>query len=339
MTQAMILAAGMGTRLGELSHNLPKPLLPVCNHPLICWATELCVHYGITNIAVNLHHLGNLIQKTLDESAPTAAQIVYSHEQNILGTGGGIKKMASILPRQTTLVINGKIIIDIDLKKLLDFHRNSGALATMVVYPHPHAAKWSPIGVDDKCQITRLLDEKKSGIGTTTDYMFTGIHVLESEFIDAIPNKQCCVIRTAYTDLFRQKASLAAYVHQGYFYEHSTPARLLQGNFNLLDINTIFPAHNKQLCGKDPSAKIHPKAKLLEPFLIGPNCQIKKGARVGPYAILGNNVTVASDVTVQNSIVLNHVELSCNCNREIVTSNCKISVPKTDDPMDEPKYA
>jgi NDP-sugar pyrophosphorylase family protein len=205
--------------------------------------------------------------------------------------------------------MNAKIVIDLDLGAVLEAHRQSGALATMVLTPDAQAEKWGAIGLDAKGRVVRLLDQRRPGAGPSQDYMFTGVHVLEPELIAAIPEGPCCIIRTAYTELFRRGALLCGYVHGGYFQEHSTPARYLRGNFNLLEGRAEPPARPGPLRGVDPSAHVHASARLCEPLLVGPGAVIEAGATVGPRVVLGARARVAAHVELAESVVWPDVEV------------------------------
>jgi NDP-sugar pyrophosphorylase family protein len=91
----MILAAGFGTRLRPLTNTIPKPLLPVGGTPLIVWNLLLLRRHGIRDVIINLHHLGELIEKELGDGSTVGMRISYSHEPTILGTGGGLKQAES----------------------------------------------------------------------------------------------------------------------------------------------------------------------------------------------------------------------------------------------------
>lgn len=321
MTVALILAAGMSSRLLQLSTLRPKPLLPVANETLLNWAVRLCVRAGLTEQAVNLHHLGEMIRAQLKDGAALGARVQYSEEPEILGTGGGIKKMAELFTPQTVVAINAKIVVDLDLTAVLDFHREQGALATMVLAPVANAEQWGAIGIDQRGQLTRLLDEQRLGPGPTMNYMFTGIHVLEPELLKAIPSGSCCIIRTAYTQLFKQGAPLAGYVHRGYFFEHSTPARYLQGNFNLLD-DKVHPAHFLgPFQGVHPTAYVAESAKIIPPVLIGPGAEIEDGAEVGPYVVLGARAVVAADVRLQHCVVWPEIFVNQSASDAVITEH------------------
>src|SRR5262245_57381092 len=112
--RALVLAAGLGTRLGALSDERPKPLLPVCDIPLIRYAVAPLGGDGVVEIAINLHHKGELIERELGSGADLGVSITYSHEPVILGTGGGIVKLADFLTdggSRDFYIVNGKLLV------------------------------------------------------------------------------------------------------------------------------------------------------------------------------------------------------------------------------------
>src|SRR3954466_14571451 len=121
--KAILLAAGLGTRLRPLTDNMPKPLLPVGDRPLIEYNLMLLKKYGITEVAINLHYHGEKIRECLKDGRDLGMKILYSEEPEILGTGGGIKKISHFLSDWDLLGINGGILVDIDLDKVVEFHR------------------------------------------------------------------------------------------------------------------------------------------------------------------------------------------------------------------------
>ena len=353
---AMLLAAGLSTRLGPLSEQRPKPLLPVNNRPLIRWGVDLFQHHGVSDFVVNLHLHGEKIREELGSGTRNAERgtrsggraadgvgtdrftIAYSVEEpEILGTGGGIKRMAAMMPRQTCLVANAKIICDVDLSAVLELHRRSGALATMVVRPDEHAERWGAIGVDPEGRVRRLLEQRGEGAEGATARMFTGIHVLEPEFIDRIPDGPCCVIRTAYEQLFREGAPISGYVHRGYFYDHSTPARYLQGNINLLEGRARLDHARTPLTGVHSAAFVDPTATLVEPLLLGPGARVEAGATVGPRVVLGKDATVSAGVELSHSVVWDSVTVKRSASRAVVTPAAVVEVPDEGDPAAAPR--
>ena len=152
MTRAMLLCAGLGTRLGALSDERPKPMLPVCDLPILRYGIALLVGHGITDIVINLHHRGDVIEDDLGDGAALGARIQYSREDVLLDTGGGLKRALPLLDpdgRDEPFVsMNGKLIFDLDLHALLDaYRRDPGVLGTMVVRAVPDARAWGAVMV------------------------------------------------------------------------------------------------------------------------------------------------------------------------------------------------
>jgi len=308
--RAMILAAGYGTRLGTLSDERPKVLLPMCDVPLIHYPLALCRAAGIAEAVVNLHHKGELIERDLGDGRAVGLAIRYSREPVILGTGGGVLKAAPLLGPETFVVLNGKVVLDLDLKAAIAWHRARGALATMVVRPDPEAERWGAIDVAEDGRIRGLL-----GRGA---HMFTGIHVIEPELLARIPPGEQCIIRTAYLSALKDGAPLYAYVAAGTFGEHSTPARYLEGNLALLaGAPLAYPPG--PLRGVDPRAVIAPDAQLVGPLRIGPGAHIGAGAVVGPGVVVGHDATVAPGTRLVRSVVWDGAAVEGDLERAIVT--------------------
>src|SRR3989475_6130544 len=140
--KAMILAAGLGTRLRPLSNSVPKPLLPVAGRPLIVWNLLLLRRYGITEVIINLHHLGDLIEKELGDGSRFGMRLAYSRESVILGTGGGIKQAGGFFGRAPFMVLDGGTLLELDLREVGGVHTKRGAPATLVVPADPEGERW-----------------------------------------------------------------------------------------------------------------------------------------------------------------------------------------------------
>jgi len=299
VTRAMILAAGFGTRLGALSDERPKPLLPVADVPLIRYAIALLVGHGIRDIVINLHHRGDLIVDELGDGATLGARIVYSREEGgILGTGGGIRRALPLLGDDTFLVVNGKILIDMDLDALLAHHRAARAAATLVVRADLEARRWGAIDAPDEGGAIRGL----LGDGA---FMFTGIHAIEPSLIARLPDdaSERCIIRQGYVPWLASGVPLSAFVQRGYFMEHSTPERYLQGNVNVLRGVATIRHPPGPLVGVDASAHIDPTATIVPPVRIGPRAHIGANATIGPDTVIGTAAEVLPGVHLSRCVV------------------------------------
>jgi len=308
--RAMILAAGYGTRLGDLGTTRPKPMLPVTGAPLVRWAVLWLRYHGIREIVVNLHHLGEQIEAELGDGSALDVAIVYSREDGeILGTGGGLRKARPLLDDGhdgAIVVMNGKVLVDLDLDEVLAFHRTHGAEATMVVRPDADAERWGSQQVAADGRIVRFLGraplvDVPAPVGEPT--MFTGIQVIQSRFLDRVPPDGAqCIIRTAYRSLF-DEGRLFGVVTERYWWEHSTPERYLQGVRNVLDGRVPLPFAERPIVGVDPRAHVEPGATIVDPVWIGEDARVGAGARVGPHVQLEAGVVVDPGVSLARAIV------------------------------------
>jgi NDP-sugar pyrophosphorylase family protein len=336
----MILAAGFGTRLAGLGLSLPKPLFPVCNVPLVRWAVSFLAGHGVTEIVVNLHHRGELLREVLGDGSSIGVRILYSEEEGqILGTGGGVRHALPLLQEgdEPFVLMNGKIVSDVDLFAALRHHRATGAAATMVVVPDPEAARWGAIGVDAEGRVRRLLgapEPQPGGDGTDLgEHMFTGIHLLDPRFVASLPEGPSCIVRAGYRPALDRGVPLGAYLHQGYFWEHSTPERWLRGNLNLVKgLAPDSPSGAEQgtkpavarfppgpLRGVDPSARIAKDATLDAAVLVGPGAEIGKGVLLGPGVVVGPRARVDAGSSLANTLVLEGARASGSVENAVIT--------------------
>ena len=163
--RAMLLCAGLSTRLGRLGAERPKPMLPVCGIPILAYGITNLVAHGITEIVINTHHRGDVIQRELGDGRRFGARIQYLQEDVILGTGGGLKHALALLDPDGTdepfLSHNGKLIFDLDIAALTAAYRSAGdILGMMVVKRVPNAREWGAVQVEHDARgpfITNIL--------------------------------------------------------------------------------------------------------------------------------------------------------------------------------------
>ena len=305
----MILAAGFGTRLGDLTRARPKPMLPICGAPLVRWAVLWLRAHGVREIVVNLHHLGEQIAAELGDGSALDVAIAYSHEEGlILGTGGGLRQAKALLDDghdSPIVVVNGKILVDLDLHPLIDAHRRSGAEATMVLRPDAEGIWGGSLAADrGSSKLATFLGNTRPDTQPGPAMMFTGVHVMQPRFIDRVPAQgEQCVVRTAYRDLHAEDQGIATHVHPGYWWEHSTVERYLQGIANVLDGRVDLPWAEAPVVGVDASARIGEGVEIDPRVYVGPGARIGAGARLGPHVQVGAGATIAAGVRVERAAI------------------------------------
>lgn len=306
--RAMILAAGFGTRLGELTQRRPKPMLPVCGAPLVRWSALWLRAQGVRELVINLHHLGEQIVEELGDGSALGLAIAYSHEEGmILGTGGGLRQAKHLLDDghdSPIIVVNGKILVDLDLRPVLEAHRRRAAEATMVLRADAERVWGGSLAAAPDGTLATFLGETRTGVQAGPEMMFTGIHVMQPRFIDRVPaHGEQCIIRTAYRQLFAEPRGIDVHTHAGYWWEHSTIERYLQGIANVLDGRASLPWAERPVVGVDPSAKIAAGVEVDARSLVGPEATIGAGARIGPHVEIGAKAHVAPGVSLERASV------------------------------------
>lgn len=305
--QVMILAAGRSTRLGSLGATLPKPLIPICGYPAIRFAIELCRRAGLWDIVINLHHFSDKIGQLLGDGSQFGVRLRYSWEAELLGTGGGVRKARELFAPGPVLVINGKVAMDVDLNQVLAAHKQaaSGTLATMVVREDNYPGLWAPLGVDGTGAVLSIRGKlaERTSLGPLQPRMFTGIHILEPELLDELPEGVSDVIGDAYIPALLRGRRIHSFTMSGYFAEHSTPQRYFEGNMALLSNPDLLPQAPGDLTGVDVRALVDPSAVVVPPVRIATGAVVEAHATVGPSVVVGEGGRVAREAKVSRSVI------------------------------------
>lgn len=288
----MILAAGLGTRLRPLTEELPKPLVPVGNRPLIAWSLALLARAGVERVAVNLHHLGASIEQSLGDGSGFGVRITYSPEDPILGTGGGVARMRGFLQDGTFYLLNSDVLCGVDLQAVLDFHRERGAVSTMVVRPFPSGAGFTPLEIDEEGWMVTFKSARRPPRGATMPVMFCGVHVLEPVVFDYLPARGfSCINDQAAARMIEDGLDVAAYLETGPWYDLGTPGAYLRANRDLA-------------LGRVAMTQIDARGRRLDQaVLLGDGVRLEEGARLGPEVIVGDGCVVGAGARVARSVL------------------------------------
>ena len=303
----MLLAAGRSTRLGVLGLALPKPLVPICGHPAITFGLHAVARAGARRAVVNVFHRGDLVRAAVGDRWRSPAgdlAVDYAVEADLLGTGGGVANAGALLGSGPVLVMNAKVVADLDLPAFVAAHAG-GAAATMLLRDDPDPQRWGAIGVDATGRVVSILDVRspRPADGPVTLRMFTGVQVLGPALRDRLRPIFSDLIREAYIPALRDGETIRAVTLAGYFAEHSTPARYLAGNLALLRDPSLLRDPPGALAGVDPAARVSAGARIVGPVRIGPGAEIDAGAEVGPDAVVDAGAQVAAGARVRRAVV------------------------------------
>ncbi len=229
--KAMVLAAGIGTRLRPLTNSLPKPLLPLGPHPLLVWNLLLLRKHGISEVMINLHYLGEQIQAIIGDGSQWGLHVTYSVEPVLLGTGGGLKQVESFFEGEPFLVVNGDTVFDLDLSAMIAHHRQADAIATMVLRDDSDVEQWGVIETDPQDRVLTITGRGQSASVAREAMirrMFAGIHVIDPVLLRHIPQGVPSSIIDAYVLWLERGAMVSSYLLTGYWSDVGTPERYAQ---------------------------------------------------------------------------------------------------------------
>lgn len=295
--KAMILAAGFGTRLFPLTIDRTKPAIPFLGKPLVGYVAEYVAEYGFKDVVVNLHHQPESVKKALGDGSDFGVNIHYTLEApDILGTAGALDNARDLLRDETFLIVNGKIITDIDLHAALKTHQDSGAVATMVLKPNLGREKFTMIETENGCVKGFGSFPQPNEYYENIPLMFTGIHILEPEVFDYIPRgKYSDILPVFYLPAIEKGVKIAAHVTEDRWFELSTIQRYLDISLAMLEGKSkgIFTGNQNRISN---SAEVSDS-------ILWDNVTIEDGAKLY-RTIIADGVTIKSGEYFENAAIV-----------------------------------
>jgi NDP-sugar pyrophosphorylase family protein len=292
----MVMAAGLGTRMRPLTLLKAKPVMPVLNRPLLHWTLELLARHGFTDLVVNLHHRSASVREAVGDGRRFGVNIQYSVEREILGTSGGPRKMRSFFGDEPFLVVNGDVVFDFDLGRLMTHHRDSRARATLALLPNPDPRRYGAVVTGPDGLVRALAGYPRRARGTP--HLFTGIHVMDPAILDRLPLGPSDTVRDLYAPLIAEGQPIAGVRLKGAWYDLGSPQLYLASHRSLLARGFRGLARGSLV---DPGAIVHPGARLVA-AVVGKGCVVGEGAEVRG-SVLWEGVKVASGARVRDSIM------------------------------------
>jgi mannose-1-phosphate guanylyltransferase len=231
--RALVLAAGMGERLRPLSLETPKPMLPIGGRPLIHYPLAMLKRAGITEVAINVHHLASKVQDGLGDGSQLGLHITYAPEAVLLGTGGPLNGLRNYLDSDSFVIANGDSILDLDLAAMIAEHRKRAALATIALFRPANLDYYSLIEIDAAERIRRMrllkrrtpleFDDYPKDLAPTvvsalSSLMYCGVIVAEPAVLDLMPPTAPWSLMTGlFAPMVARGSPVFAHVHRGYF--------------------------------------------------------------------------------------------------------------------------
>jgi mannose-1-phosphate guanylyltransferase len=318
--KAMVLAAGLGTRLRPITYSIPKPMAPVLNRPVMEHGVRLLARHGFTEAIANLHWFPETIEGHFGDGSEFGLELSYSHEEQLLGTAGGVRNVADFLG-DSFLVIAGDALTDIDLAAMREFHESHDGLATVATKRVPDTSEFGVVITDGDGRIQGF-QEKPEPTEALSDLANTCIYMFRAEVYDFFPPPGTS--RAAggegppgfadwAMDVFPAllEADVPFYSHEiaAYWNDIGNLDELRQSNFDALGGAVAVEVGVPEVAPDVRSATPLQDAEVEGPALIGAGAELGSGARIQGPAIIGDGCRVGAGAWVRDSILLEGAEL------------------------------
>jgi mannose-1-phosphate guanylyltransferase/phosphomannomutase len=312
--KAIIMAGGEGTRLRPLTCNIPKPMMPIMDKPVMEYAVELLKSNGITDIGVTLQYLPDEVMNYFGDGKEFGVNMRYFIEESPLGTAGSVKNAEGFLD-DSFIVISGDALTDIDLSKAIAYHKKKQSIATLVLKEVAVPLEFGVVVTDNSGRVTGFL-EKPSWSEVFSDKVNTGIYILEpSVFSYYEKNQKFDFSNDLFPILLHDKKSMFGYVADGYWCDIGNIEQYIRCHFDILkDLVKVNIKGQKYKDGiwVGENCEISYDAKISTPVYIGKGSKIYDKAEIGPYTFLGRNNIISSGATIKRSVFFDNCYVGDN---------------------------
>lgn len=323
--KAVIMAGGKGTRLRPLTCNLPKPMVPLLDKPCMEYMIELLKKHGITEIAVTVQYMPDVIRSYFGDGSEFGVKLHYFEETTPLGTAGSVKNAQSFLDERF-IVISGDALTDFDLKQAEQFHEEHNSLATMILTRDEHPLEFGVVMTDEHNKVVRFLEKPEWG-EVFSDTINTGIYILEPEVLDQIEYNQVYDFsQQLFPKLLEDQQPLYAYISDGYWSDIGSLKQYRQTQFDMLnhlvDVDICGTMHAPGIYLGN-NVRLEPSAQMTGPIYIGEATVVEDHVQIGPYSIIGRHNTIQQHSSISHSVIwdYNHLGRHNELNGTIFTSH------------------
>jgi NDP-sugar pyrophosphorylase family protein len=303
ITQAFVLGAGLGTRLRPLTDDLPKPLVPIFQKPLITFALDHLIDLRIEKFFINTHHRPERFTKAFPNSKYRDRQIQFFHEPELLETAGGIANISDSLGDGPLLVYNGDILTDLPLPALIDNHCREKKMVTLAL-----RSGRGPKHIAFDPATHRVTDISNAlGSGASHDFVFTGIYIVERAFVDLLERGVKRSVIPHFLEVIRREKLGGVVINEGNWWDVGTRESYLQLHRDLQELEfPSFPVDDRNWKARvHETAAVDANAELRGCSVVGRDCEVSSGATLED-TILWPGAKIASHTWLQNCIVRSH---------------------------------
>jgi NDP-sugar pyrophosphorylase family protein len=299
---AIILAGGRGTRLRPLTVYTPKPIVPIANRPLVEYQIENLVRAGFSDICLSLSYQPNRIESLIGDGSQIGANVTYITEPSPLGTAGAYRFASK--NDGPALVLNGDILTNIDLSRLVRQHKETKALVTIAAVEVEDASNFGVLKLGSDGQVIEFVEKPKEK-APQPSFINAGIYLIEPALRKYIQENSASSFElNVFPTILEAGEKVFAFRSQSdYWIDVGNPLMYKKANLDLIAgcLNSIFP--------KSGNAQIATRASVDQKSILGDGCIIKPGAVI-ENSVLGPGVQVEEKAVIKNSVIWSHTRIA-----------------------------
>ncbi|MHB9023152.1 MAG: nucleotidyltransferase family protein [Armatimonadota bacterium] len=302
MAKGMILAAGLGTRLGPLTQHVPKPLLPVANRPVMSYGLQCLAALGITDICANVSYLADHLLATFGDGSTLGARLHWLVEDEPSGTAGGMKGMERYLEDDRIVLIAGDAMLDVNLAPLLRAHEEHGSFASLATIPVEDPSCYGVVVTDEDHRIVRFQEKPAPGTEISRQAN-TGIYIFEPDIFDLIPaGKFRDFALHIFPEILRLGLPFHAFPVDGYWTDVGNPGEYLRANMDFLHGGIHVAGCGERnaenlICGSADCTN-----STLSDCVIGDNVTLPAGSALS-RCVVWSETSLVEPLSLENGII------------------------------------
>jgi len=301
----MVLAAGVGERMRPLTDRAPKPLLPVANRPVMGYVLEHLARHGFTEVIANLHYRARDIEAHFRDGGQYGVSLSYSHEEELLGSAGGLKRCQETFSEEDFLVTGADDLTDMNLTAMLAAHRAAGAIASIGLVEVAETSEYGIVVTDEAGRIQHFVEKPTGPAPSNTAN--TQIYLFRQEIFSFIPEAGFYDFgKQVFPALVAAGLPFYGFRLEGYWRDIGSVKDYLAAQWDVLEGRLDATRPGEELSPGlrvGDGGSLSPRAKLVPPVLVGDRCTVGQEAVLGPKVVLGNDVAVGAGARLSDCVV------------------------------------
>jgi mannose-1-phosphate guanylyltransferase len=320
----VILVGGQGTRLRPLTATVPKPIVPLVDRPFIAYMLEWLREHGIDEVIISCGFLATSVREVLGDGSAFGIRLRFVEEPEPRGTAGALK-LAEPLLDERFLMLNGDVLTDIDLTSQIAQHEATGAAATLALVPVADPTAYGLVILEEDRSVRDFVEKPRSD-RVQSNLISAGAYVLERRILELVPPERNVSIEREVWPLLIG-AGLYGFPSESYWLDIGTPARYLQGTFDIIEGNVATAVRERlgsDWLAIDEGAQLN--GRVIPPAVLERGVRVAAGAHVGSLVVLGADVSIGAGSTVERAVILAGTQIGEGCELRdcIVAAGCSV---------------